>query len=41
MGRMPALREALERRYGRGNAERICSTNALRLLERHWLRRPC
>jgi microsomal dipeptidase-like Zn-dependent dipeptidase len=39
-GRLPALPAALEKRYGRPDAEKICHGNALRVLERHWLRRP-
>lgn len=38
-GRMAALRDALLERYGDEDVERICSGNALRLLERHWGRR--
>ncbi len=39
-GRMSALQEALRAEYGEEIAEKICSGNVLRLLQRHWGVRP-
>ena len=36
MGRMSALQDALERRYGADDVQRICSGNALRVLHAGW-----
>jgi membrane dipeptidase len=40
MGRMRDLQDALSARYGDEDAKRICSANALRLLDRSWGRAP-
>ena len=41
MGRMGELQERLRQRYGDGDAEKICSANALRVLRAEWgARRP-
>ena len=39
-GRMSALQDALRAEYGEETAEKICSANVLRLLQRHWGARP-
>ena len=39
-GRMSALQDALRVAYGEETAEKICSGNVLRLLQRHWGVRP-
>jgi microsomal dipeptidase-like Zn-dependent dipeptidase len=39
MGRMRELQHALRERYGDEDARRICSHNALRLLQTHWGRK--
>jgi hypothetical protein len=36
MGRMGELQERLRQRYGDGDAEKICSANALRVLRAEW-----
>jgi microsomal dipeptidase-like Zn-dependent dipeptidase len=40
MGRMRALQDSLRGRYGPGNAEKICSENALRVLRSAWTVNP-
>ena len=35
-GRMSALQDALRAEHGDETAEKICSANVLRLLQRHW-----
>lgn len=39
MSRMAALQHALHSRYGHEDGEKICSGNALRVLEQHWGRK--